>query len=116
MRKLRASNSIHSEIAAAVSIELGVRGPWQLLSNGCSSGLDAHRPAACSASRAVSAASTAANAHIVHVAQASAQDGRSALHACFCAYRTAGSSKFKTKSLADPREKSGAVAQLWKLG
>ena len=41
MRKLRASNSIHSEIAAAVSIELGVRGPWQLLSNGCSSGLDA---------------------------------------------------------------------------
>jgi 3-oxoacyl-[acyl-carrier-protein] synthase II len=41
MRRLRASNSIHSEIAAAVSIELGVRGPWQLLSNGCSSGLDA---------------------------------------------------------------------------
>jgi 3-oxoacyl-(acyl-carrier-protein) synthase len=41
MRRLRASNSIHSEIAAAVSIELGVQGPWQLLSNGCASGLDA---------------------------------------------------------------------------
>ena len=41
MRRLRASNSIHSEIAAAVSIELGVHGPWQLLSNGCASGLDA---------------------------------------------------------------------------
>jgi 3-oxoacyl-[acyl-carrier-protein] synthase II len=41
MRRLRASNSIHSEIAAAVSIELGVQGPWQLLSNGCASGMDA---------------------------------------------------------------------------
>jgi 3-oxoacyl-(acyl-carrier-protein) synthase len=37
----RASNQLHSEIAAAVSVELGVRGPWQLLSNGCASGLDA---------------------------------------------------------------------------
>jgi 3-oxoacyl-[acyl-carrier-protein] synthase II len=36
-----ASNSMHSEVAAAVSIELGIRGPWQLLSNGCASGLDA---------------------------------------------------------------------------
>jgi 3-oxoacyl-[acyl-carrier-protein] synthase II len=32
---------MHSEIAAAVSIELGIRGPWQMVSNGCSSGLDA---------------------------------------------------------------------------
>lgn len=36
-----ASNSMHSEIAAAVSIECGIRGPWQMFSNGCSSGLDA---------------------------------------------------------------------------
>lgn len=40
-RRFSASNSMHSEIAAAASIELGLRGPWQLLSNGCSSGLDA---------------------------------------------------------------------------
>lgn len=37
----RASNLMHSELAAAVSIELGLRGPWQVLSNGCASGLDA---------------------------------------------------------------------------
>ena len=37
----RASNQLHSEIAAAVSVELGIRGPWQVLSNGCASGLDA---------------------------------------------------------------------------
>jgi len=36
-----ASNSLHSEIAAAVSIECGITAPWQLFSNGCSSGLDA---------------------------------------------------------------------------
>ena len=36
-----ASNSMHSEIAAAVSIEHGLRGGWHLFSNGCSSGLDA---------------------------------------------------------------------------
>ena len=41
MRRFSASNSMHSEIAAAVSIELGIRGPWQMCSNGCSSGLDA---------------------------------------------------------------------------
>ncbi len=39
--KFRASNSLHSEVAAAVSIELGVRGPWQMLANGCAAGLDA---------------------------------------------------------------------------
>lgn len=39
--KFAASNSMHSEIAAAVSIELGIKGGWQVLSNGCSSGLDA---------------------------------------------------------------------------
>jgi 3-oxoacyl-[acyl-carrier-protein] synthase II len=41
LKRFRASNTIHSEIAAAVSIELGIRGPWQMLSSGCSSGLDA---------------------------------------------------------------------------
>jgi 3-oxoacyl-(acyl-carrier-protein) synthase len=41
VRKLAASNSMHSETASAVSIELGIRGPWMCLSNGCSSGLDA---------------------------------------------------------------------------
>ena len=41
MRRFSASNTMHSEIAAAVSIELGMRGPWQMCSNGCSSGLDA---------------------------------------------------------------------------
>lgn len=41
LRRFSASNSMHSEIAAAVSIELGIRGPWQMCSNGCSSGLDA---------------------------------------------------------------------------
>ena len=40
-RKFSASNSMHSEIAAAVSIELGIHGPWQMLANGCSAGLDA---------------------------------------------------------------------------
>lgn len=41
LRRFSASNAMHSEIAAAVSIELGIRGPWQMVSNGCSSGLDA---------------------------------------------------------------------------
>ena len=41
VRKFAASNTLHSEVAAAVSIQLGVRGPWQVYSNGCSSGLDA---------------------------------------------------------------------------
>lgn len=36
-----ASNSMHSEIASATSIECGIRGPWNSFSNGCSSGLDA---------------------------------------------------------------------------
>lgn len=39
--RFSASNTMHSEIAAAVSIELGLRGPWQMLANGCSAGLDA---------------------------------------------------------------------------
>lgn len=41
IRRFSASNSMHGEIAAAISIELGIRGPWQMISNGCSSGLDA---------------------------------------------------------------------------
>lgn len=39
--RFSASNTIHSEIAAAVSIELGIQGPWQMLASGCSAGLDA---------------------------------------------------------------------------
>ena len=41
VKRFAASNSMHSEIAAAVSIELGLRGGWHVFSNGCSSGLDA---------------------------------------------------------------------------
>ena len=41
VRKWSTSNSMHSETASAVSVELGIRGPWTTLSNGCSSGLDA---------------------------------------------------------------------------
>lgn len=40
-KRFSASNTLHSEIAAAVSIELGIHGPWQMISNGCSAGLDA---------------------------------------------------------------------------
>jgi len=40
-KRFSASNTLHSEIAAAVSIELGIQGPWQMISNGCSAGLDA---------------------------------------------------------------------------
>lgn len=39
--RMSTSNSMHSEMAAAVSIEFGIRGPYHVLSNGCSSGLDA---------------------------------------------------------------------------
>ena len=39
--RFSASNSLPSEIPSAVSIELNIRGPWQLLSNACAAGLDA---------------------------------------------------------------------------
>ncbi len=38
---MAASNTIHSEPAAAITIELGIRGPYQVLASGCSAGLDA---------------------------------------------------------------------------
>lgn len=41
IRKFAASNTMHSEIAAAVSLRLGIDGPWQVISNGCAAGLDA---------------------------------------------------------------------------
>lgn len=41
IKKFAASNTMHSEIAAAVSLQLGIDGPWQVLSNGCAAGLDA---------------------------------------------------------------------------
>lgn len=40
-RLMAASNSMHGELASAVSIELGVRGPWQVISSGCAASLDA---------------------------------------------------------------------------
>jgi 3-oxoacyl-[acyl-carrier-protein] synthase II len=41
VKRFAASNTLPSEIPAALSIELGARGPWQLLSNACAAGLDA---------------------------------------------------------------------------
>lgn len=41
VKLLAASNSMHSEIASAVSIELGITGPCHVLANGCSAGLAA---------------------------------------------------------------------------
>lgn len=38
---MAASNTIHSEPAAAISIELGITGPNHVLASGCSAGLDA---------------------------------------------------------------------------
>ena len=38
---MAASNSMHGELASAVSIELGIRGPWQVISSGCAASLDA---------------------------------------------------------------------------
>lgn len=38
---MQASNSMHGEAAAAISIELGIRGAYQVISTGCSAGLDA---------------------------------------------------------------------------
>lgn len=40
-RLMSASNTIHSEPAAAISIEFGMIGPNQVLASGCSAGLDA---------------------------------------------------------------------------
>lgn len=41
VKLMTASNSLHSEMAAAVTIELGIQGPYHVLANGCSAGLDA---------------------------------------------------------------------------
>jgi len=38
---MAASNSMHGEIASAVTIELGITGPWQTISSGCAASLDA---------------------------------------------------------------------------
>lgn len=38
---MAASNSMHGELASIVSIELGIRGPWQVISSGCAASLDA---------------------------------------------------------------------------
>ena len=38
---MAASNSMHGELASVVSIELGVKGPWQVIASGCAASLDA---------------------------------------------------------------------------
>lgn len=38
---MQASNAMHGEAAAAISIALGIRGAYQVISTGCSAGLDA---------------------------------------------------------------------------
>lgn len=40
-RQMATSNSMHSEMAAAVSIKFDIHGPYQVITNGCASGLDA---------------------------------------------------------------------------
>lgn len=41
IKLMAASNSMHGEIASAVTIELGIKGPWQVISSGCAASLDA---------------------------------------------------------------------------
>lgn len=41
MKILAVPNSLHSELAACVSIELGIQGPYHVLASGCAAGLDA---------------------------------------------------------------------------
>jgi len=38
---MAASNSMHGELASAISIEYGIKGPWQVISSGCAASLDA---------------------------------------------------------------------------
>lgn len=38
---LSAPNSLHSELASTISIEMGIEGPYHVLSSGCAAGLDA---------------------------------------------------------------------------
>jgi len=38
---MAASNSMHGELASAISIELGITGPWQVIASGCAASLDA---------------------------------------------------------------------------
>lgn len=38
---MAASNTMHGEIASAVTIEFGIHGPWQVIASGCAASLDA---------------------------------------------------------------------------
>lgn len=38
---MAASNSMHGELASAITIDLGIHGPWQVISSGCAASLDA---------------------------------------------------------------------------
>jgi 3-oxoacyl-[acyl-carrier-protein] synthase II len=41
IKLMAASNSMHGELASVISIELGIRGPWQVIASGCAASLDA---------------------------------------------------------------------------
>ena len=41
MKILAVPNSLHSELASCISIELGIHGPYHVLASGCAAGLDA---------------------------------------------------------------------------
>lgn len=41
VKLLSAPNSLHSELASTISIEMGIEGPYHVLSSGCAAGLDA---------------------------------------------------------------------------
>lgn len=41
MKILAVPNSLHSELASCVSIEMGIHGPYHVLASGCAAGLDA---------------------------------------------------------------------------
>jgi hypothetical protein len=62
------------------------------------------------------AASAPASTLILLVAQAAAQEGRSALHPALCACRPRPPNKLTAHSATPPREQSESVTQLWNLG
>lgn len=43
MKILAVPNSLHSELASCVSIELGICGPYHVLASGCAAGLGCRR-------------------------------------------------------------------------
>jgi len=41
IKLMAASNSMHGELASIITIEMGIHGPWQVISSGCAASLDA---------------------------------------------------------------------------